>query len=290
VGDRLLIRAADLNALTPEQRADLRGPDAWGLVGLALVFLLAAGTAFGLGFVQQMILERSGQEMMLAIRQRLFSHLLTRSLAFLGRQPVGKLVTRLTNDVQNINELYTSTLVALFQDVFLIAGIVGVLFWLDVRLALICLMLAPVIGVLAWLFSRLARDAFRDMQGHLGRINARLAETLNGLAVVKLFRAEAQGQAEFDRLNQAYFRAGLRQIKVFSFFMPLTELFASLAVALIIWQGGGLVLSDRLSLGTLVAFLTYMQMFFRPVRGSTQMVETKIGFAELRFTLQIVPI
>jgi ATP-binding cassette subfamily B protein len=288
VQGRLLIRAADLNALSPEQLAALRGADAWGLAGLALVFLIAAGAAFALGFVQQMLLERSGQEMMLAIRQRLLAHLLSRSLAYLGGQPVGKLVTRLTNDVQNINELYTSTLVALFQDIFLIAGIVAVLLWLDLRLALVCLGLAPFIGVLAWLFSRLARDAFRDMQGHLGRINARLSETLNGLVVVKLFRAEAQGQTEFDRLNQDYYRAGLRQIKVFSFFMPLTELFASMAVALIIWQGGGLVLSDRLSLGTLVAFLTYMQMFFRPVRDLAEkynILQSAMASAERIFHL-----
>ena len=266
VQGRLLISASDLGRLSPDQTRFLRGADARGLIGLAFFYLAAAGAAFGLGYLQQMILERSGQEMMLAIRQRLFNHLLSRSLAFLGGQPVGKLVTRLTNDVQNINELYTSTLVALFQDAFIISGIVAVLLWLDLRLALVCLGLAPFIGFLAWLFSRLARDAFRDLQGHLGRINARLSETLNGLHVVKLFRAEEPGRREFARLNQDYYQAGLRQIKVFSVFMPLTELFASLAVALIIWHGGGQVISDRLSLGTLVAFLTYMQMFFRPVR------------------------
>ncbi|MBI4798926.1 MAG: ABC transporter ATP-binding protein [Desulfarculus sp.] len=119
---------------------------------------------------------------------------------------------------------------------------------------------------MAWLFSRLAREAFRDLQGHLGRINSRLSETLLGLMAVKLFRAEEQGRQEFQRLNDDYYRAGMRQIKVMSVFMPLTELFSSLAMGLILWHGGGQVVRDTLSLGTLVAFLTYMQMFFRPVR------------------------
>ncbi len=265
-GGHLLIRRDNLGRLDQAQLMALRGPDAWGLARLALVFTLAAAAAFVLGYAQQMLLERTGQEMMFSIRQRLYGHLLGRSLHFFARNPVGKLVTRLTNDVQNLNELYTSTLVAMFQDLFLISGIVVVLLWLNLRLALACLALSPLIGLLAWLFSRLARDAFRDLQGHLGRINSRLSETLSGLMAVKLFRAEEPGRVEFQRLNEDYYRAGMRQIKVMSVFMPLTELFSSLAVGLILWYGGGQVVRDTLSLGTLVAFLTYMQMFFRPVR------------------------
>ncbi len=265
-GGRLLVRADRLAELSPEQLQRLRAPDAWGLARLALVFTLAAGLTFLLAYAQQVVLERTGQEMMFSIRQRLYGHLLGRHMGFFHRNPVGKLVTRLTNDVQNLNELYTSTLVAMFQDLFLIGGIVVVLLMLDLGLALVCLALAPVIGLLAWLFSRLARDAFRDLQGHLGRINSRLSETLMGLMVVKLFRAEDEGRREFQRLNQDYYQAGMRQIKVMAVFMPLTELFASLAVGLILWYGGGQVVRDLLSLGTLVAFLSYMQMFFRPVR------------------------
>jgi ATP-binding cassette subfamily B protein len=265
-GGQQLIRHDHLTRLDPEQLMALRASDARGLLRLALLFTLAAALAFTLGYAQQMLLERTGQEMMFSIRQRLYRHLLGRSLRFFSKNPVGKLVTRLTNDVQNLNELYTSTLVAMFQDVFLIAGIVVVLLWLNLNLALVCLGLSPLIGLMAWLFSRLARDAFRDLQGHLGRINSRLSETLSGLMVVKLFRAEEAGRVEFQRLNQDYYQAGMRQIKVMSIFMPLTELFSSLAVGLILWHGGGQVVRDALSLGTLVAFLTYMQMFFRPVR------------------------
>ncbi|MBI5524543.1 MAG: ABC transporter ATP-binding protein [Desulfarculus sp.] len=265
-GDRLLIRGDHLARLDHEQLMTLRGADAWGLVRLALVFTLAAALAFALGFGQQMLLERTGQEIMFSLRQGLFGHLLGRSLGFFSKNPVGKLVTRLTNDVQNLNELYTSTLVAMFQDMFLIGGIVVVLLMLNQRLALVCLALTPAIALMAWLFSRLAREAFRDLQGHLGRINSRLSETLSGLLAVKLFRAEEPGRQEFQRLNDDYYRAGMRQIKVMSVFMPLTELFSSLAVGLILWHGGGQVVQDTLSLGTLVAFLTYMQMFFRPVR------------------------
>ncbi len=292
VGDSYLIRTPDLKQLSPQEMGDLRAPDVHGLIWLAFAFLLTAVASFLLGYGQQIILERAGQEMMFSLRQGLFRHMLTRSLDFFAVNPVGKLVTRLTNDVQNLNELFTSTLVALFQDIFLVGGIVVVLFWLDSGLALACLSLAPVIAALAWLFSRLARDAFRDLQGHLGRINSKLSETLQGLAVLKLFRAEAHSQDHFRAINQDYYRAGLRQIKVFSIFMPLTELLSSLALALILWYGGGQVIQDRLSLGTLVAFVAYMQMFFRPVRDIAEkynIMQSAMASAERIFQLMDDP-
>ena len=265
-GERWVIATPDLARLPDDQLRALRTPDAWGLARLALLFLLAACGVFTLGYFQTMLLERTGQEMMLAMRQQLYRHLLGRDEFFYNRNPVGKLVTRLTNDIQNLNEMFTSALVSLFQDFFVIAGIVVVLLWLDFYLALVCLALAPVVGVLAWAFSRLARDAFRRLQGHLGRINSWLSETLDGLAVIKLFRAEKAGQEQFRELNDGYFAAGMRQVKVFTVFLPITELLSSLAMALIIYYGGGRVIQDQLSLGTLVAFIAYMQMFFRPVR------------------------
>jgi len=265
-GERWVIATPALSKLPPEQLRALRAPDAWGLGRLALVFLAAAAGVFLLGYFQTVLLERAGQEMMLAMRQQLYKHLLGRDEFFFSRNPVGKLVTRLTNDIQNVNEMFSSALVSLFQDFFVINGIVVVLLWLDLKLALVCLALTPVVGGLAWVFSRLARDAFRRLQGHLGRINSWLGETLDGLAVVKLFRAEAAGRAEFKRFNDGYFSAGMRQVKVFAVFLPITELLSSLAMGLIIFYGGGRVVQDQLSLGTLVAFIAYMQMFFRPVR------------------------
>ena len=265
-GGRLLISTDNLPALGEAELKRLRGPDVRGLLQLALVFVSAAGLICLLSYLQYVTLERAGQEIMLSLRRQLYDHLLGRSLAFFSANPVGKLVTRLTNDIANLNEMYRNTLVALCQDVFLLVGITVVLLWLDWRLALCCLGLTPLIAVLAWLFARRAREAFRALQGHLGRINSFLSETLTGLKVVKLFLAEKDGLREFTRLNQDYYQAGMRQVKVFALFFPLAELFSSLAVGLIIWYGGGQVVQERLSLGTLVAFLFYMQKFFRPVR------------------------
>ena len=265
-GGRLLIAPENLARLSAKQTLTLRGPDLSGLAWLAVIFTCTSLAAFLLGFWQHVLLERAGQQVMLGLRRRLYSHLLSRSVRFFSENPVGKLVTRLTNDVNNINEMFRNTLVALFQDIFILFGIVAMLLWLDLRLAALCLSLVPVISLMAYFFARLARDAFRAMQGHLGRINSFFNETLSGLNVVKLFRAEAQGMAEFERLNQAYFLAGIKQVKVFAVFMPLSDLFASLAVGLIVWYGGGQVVRDQLSLGTLVAFLFYVQKFFRPVR------------------------
>jgi ATP-binding cassette subfamily B multidrug efflux pump len=268
--DRLLIQADNLETLKGEDLKELRMPDAWGLIRLALVFLIISTVSGALGFTQYVLLEKAGQEMTFSIRQDLYSHLLGRALSYLGRNPVGKLVTRLTNDVANLNEMYRSTMVAFCQDIMLVLGIIVVLLVLDWRLALVCLALTPFIAGLAWIFSRMAREAFRAMQGQLGRINSRLSESLNGLAAVKLFRAEKQGAKEFERLNQDHFQAGMRQVRVFAVFMPVTELFSSLAAGLIIWYGGGQVIQDELSLGTLVAFIFYMQMFFRPVRDMAE--------------------
>ncbi len=269
-GKRMAIKSADLSRLPAPDLMDLRESDAWGVARLAVIFLITAALTCLLGYMQHVLLERAGQEMMYSIRQKLYDHLLGRSLAFFQRQPVGKLVTRLTNDVANLGEMYRTTVVAFFQDLFLLLGIVVVLLVLDLRLALLCMALMPVMAGLAWVFARLAREAFRALQGQLGRINAQLGETLAGLMVVKLFGAEGPGRAEFERLNQRYFQAGLKQIRVFAVFLPMSELFAGLAAALIIWYGGGQVIAQRLSLGTLVAFVFYMQMFFRPVRDMAE--------------------
>jgi ATP-binding cassette subfamily B multidrug efflux pump len=267
---RLLIRSSDLDTLKGADLRELRTPDAWGLVGLAVLFLIISTFSGAFGFAQYVLLEKAGQEMTFSIRQDLYAHLLSRALSYLGRSPVGKLVTRLTNDVANLNEMYRSTVVAFCQDIMLVLGIIVVLLVLDWRLALVCLALTPIISGLAWVFARMAREAFRALQGQVGRINSRLSESLNGLAAVKLFRAEKQGAREFERLNQNHYKAGMRQVRVFAVFMPITELFSSLAAGLIIWYGGGQVIQDELSLGTLVAFIFYMQMFFRPVRDMAE--------------------
>ncbi|KIX14818.1 ABC transporter ATP-binding protein [Dethiosulfatarculus sandiegensis] len=265
-GDRVLIKSSDLKKLSPDNLYKLRNSDITGLIWLAVIFLGACVLAAGLGFFQQVILERAGQEMMFELRQKLYAHILSRAPSFFTENAVGNLTTRLTNDVQNLNEMYRNSIIALCKDVVLLTGIVVVLLLLDVTLTLVCLVLVPVIAVAAWFFARLAREAFRALQGHLGRINARFQETISGISVLKLFRAEDYSANAFSRLNNAYFQAGMRQIKVFAVFMPLAGFFSNLAVALIIWYGGGQVIQDRLSLGALAAFLFYMQMFFRPVR------------------------
>lgn len=265
-GDQILIRSKNLEKLSPDELYQLRQSDINGLIWLAVIFLGACIVAAALGFLQQVLLERAGQEMMFELRQKLYSHILSRAPQFFTKSAVGKLTTRLTNDVQNLNEMYRNSIIALCKDVVLLTGIVVVLLLLDVTLTLVCLVLVPVIAVAAWFFARLAREAFRALQGHLGRINARFQETISGISVLKLFRAEGYSAKAFARLNNAYFQAGMRQIRVFAVFMPLAGFFSNLAVALIIWYGGGQVIQDRLSLGTLAAFLFYMQMFFRPVR------------------------
>lgn len=265
-GDDLFIPVQRLSRLDREQLEILRGRDAYWLILWALIF---AGLGLGLltvSFFQTMALEKAGQAMVYDLRMALYANLLARPLTFFHANPLGKLVTRTNNDVQNLVELFRGLLVGLFRGIFLLAGVAAMMLYLDWQLALICMALGPVVSLSAWRLSFLTRDIFRRIQGLVGRINTLLGEVVTGISQVKLLGAEGPLLGRLRRLNQNHFKAGMAQVKLFAVFLPLVELLSSLAVALIIWQGGGWVIQDRLSLGTLVAFIAYFQLFMRPIR------------------------
>lgn len=266
----LLIAHGALQELPGETRLELRRGDIQGVALLALVFLLAVGLSFALNYWESMLLELTGQRMMQTIRTELFQKILAQPVAFFDRQPVGRLVTRVTNDVENLNEMFKSVLVTLFKDLFLLAGILTALFFLNWGLALLCSLFLPVIFGLAFLFSTHARQAFRELRTTVAKINAFLQERIPGMRIIQLFRTEPFQRWQFGEINEENYRAGMKQIRVFALFMPLMELFASVASALLIWYGGGKVVQEQLSLGSLVAFLGYMQMFFKPIRDISE--------------------
>lgn len=241
-----------------------------GLELLALVLLLVLVLAYGFQYAQVVIMEQLGQRVMHALRLDLMAHLLSLPLPFYQQHPVGRLVTRATNDIENLNEMVKSLLATLVKDILLFLGIMGVLCYLNFTLALITFAVLPIILVAARLFSRKARDAFRDLRRWVAQLNAFIQETLSGMTLIQLLKREEQRARDFRRVNHQAYLAGMLQIQVFALFMPLMELISAGAVALLIWYGGGQVIRGALTLGALVAFLSYIQMFFRPLRELTE--------------------
>jgi ATP-binding cassette subfamily B protein len=259
-----------------------------GLARLAMLFIGVIAGGFVANFYQVVILEWTGQTIMHQMRQQLFGHMLGLDLAFFNNNPGGKLVTRLTNDIQNMYEMFTSVIVTLFNDFFQLAAIMAILYWMNWRLALILSLLLPLITVSIVWFSRLARDAFRAIRTHLARINAFLQESLSGISVIQLFLRERDTHKKFVELSQVYLEKNLFQIKIFGIFMPAMELFSAMATGCIIWYGGGEVIRQHMTLGELVAFLSYMRLFFQPIRELSQkysIVQSAMASAERIFQL-----
>ncbi len=259
-----------------------------GVAGLAgsFFFLMVAG--FVANFLQVVVLEWAGQRIMHALRQDLFRHLIGLANPFFNRNPVGKLVTRLTNDIQNMYEMFTSVIVSLFNDLARLVGILVILLLMNWRLALMMLVLVPLILFNTVLFSRLARLAFRDIRTHLAQLNSFLQEAIGGISIIQLFSREEYTRARFEDLNEAYMERSLYQIRIFGIFMPLLDVLSSLAIALIIWYGGGQIIGNHMTIGMLVAFLAYMRLFFMPLRELSQkysVVQSALASAERIFQL-----
>jgi ATP-binding cassette subfamily B protein len=257
-----------------------------GLRGLAGLFLFIVVAGFAANFLQVLVLEWTGQTIMHQMRQELFSHMLRLDLGFCSRNPTGKLVTRVSNDIQNMHEMFTSVIVTLFNDLLQLLGIMAILFWMNWRLALLLTMLVPLILINTVWFSRLARDAFRAIRTGLAQINSFLQEALSGISIIQIFLRENDTTKRFTSLNQIYFEKTRHQIMIFGIFMPAIELLSALAIAGIIWYGGGEIMKNHLTLGELVAFLSYMRLFFQPLRELSQkysIVQSAMASAERIF-------
>jgi len=242
------------------------GERATGVLLMAALFLLILCLGFALRYFQNYLLSVVGQRVMYDLRSDMFEHLQKLSLSFFDRNPVGRLMTRITNDIDALNELFTSGTVTLIGDVLTLGGIVIILFVENWRLALIVYLVVPPLLLATAVFQRLMRDAFRAIRVRLARINANIAENIAGTQVVQLFNRQGRNFAAFDALNRDYFDATLRSLLLFALFFPIVNLFAAVATALIVRAGGAQVLLGALSLGALVAFLQYVERFFLPMR------------------------
>ncbi len=259
-----------------------------GIARMTALFVLLAAAGFVANFFQVQVMEAIGQHVMHALRIHLFAHILKLPVGFFDRQPVGRLVTRATNDTQNLHEMFTSVIAFVFKDLFLMAGIAAILMALDLRLALLSFAVLPLVLLAAWHFARRSRTVFRQLTVRLAEINSRLSETIGGLAVIQLMGREAANARSFGALNDIYYRLGMDQIHVFAIFMPVIEMLGAAALAVVIYFGGGAVVADRISLGALAAYISYMRMFFRPIRDISEkynIMQNALSSAERIFAI-----
>ena len=268
-------------ALSPLQRID-------GLWRIGSWYGLLVIGIFIASFFQVVLLEWIGQSVMHLIRQKMFSHALELDLPYFNAHPTGRLVTRLTNDIANMTEMFTSVIVTVFNDLLQIAGIMVVLFMLNGKLALLMSVFVPLAALVTLLFANLAREQFRAIRSQLAKLNSFLQEAISGMSILQLFGRQERSRMVFESMSGEYMRRNMSQVRLFGVFMPLTDLMGSSATALILWYGGGEIIRHELSLGQLVAFISYMRLFFQPLRELSQkysIVQSAMASAERIFEL-----
>ena len=264
-----------------------------GLDRIALAFLLVLAGSFVFEYVQTWTMQMMGQRIMFDLRMEIYRHLQRLDLRFHDRNPVGRLMTRVTSDVDTLNELFTSGVVTVFRDVFLLAGIMVVLLWMDWRLALVTFAVLPAIAWVTHWFRMNARESYRRVRQEIARINAFLQENLTGMATVQLFRREGRNFELFERINRAHRDANVESIFYYAIFYPTVEVLGAVATALIIWYGGGRAVQDTVELGALVAFLQYSQRFFKPISDLSEkfnILQSAMASSERIFALLDTPV
>jgi len=280
-----LVRVAIDEHISPRRLAGLE------LVILAYFGALTAG--FILRYAQTLVMQWVGQRAMYDLRMQLFSHLQSLSIGFFTRQPVGRLITRITNDVDAIHEMITQGVVAVFGDLFTLAGIVAVMLYLDWRLALATMLVLPVIIYATAAFRAQARDSYRAIRVRIARINAFLNEHIMGMGIVQLFGREAREHERFDALNRDHLTANLSAMRSFARFHPTIGILGAASVAIIIAYGGTRALSGAISVGLVVAFVQYAQRFFEPIEDLAEkynILQAAMASSERLFRLLDEPV
>lgn len=237
-------------------------PLAW----LAALYLAAMAASAGLQFLHAVLMSKTGQSAVRDLRRDVFAHLQRLHMGFFDRHPVGRLVTRATNDVENVSEMFSAGIVALVTDLLKMVGFAVVLFLVDARLAAVAFLVVPLLAVCAIVFRARIRRAFRQVRVRIARINATIQETITGIKVVQLFTREERNQRDFERLNAAHRDAWLDSIRYDAALFAAVEMANGLATAVIIGYGASLVIGGSLTLGTLYVFMDWMRRFFLPLR------------------------
>jgi ATP-binding cassette, subfamily B, multidrug efflux pump len=257
--------------------------------------MVLIGILFGIlilqGFIQyamSLMTEWIGQKAIFDLRMQVFKHLQKLSLRFFDKNPIGRLVTRTTNDVESLNDMFSSGVVTIFSDIFVIFWILIFMFVMSWELSLVTLAVLPFLFYATWVFRRKARDAYRQVRKHLARMNAFLQEHISGTIVLQIFNREKKAREQFEDINSDYRDSYMRSILYHAVFYPVVELISAVAIGLIIWYGGGSVVQGALTIGILISFIQYTEMFFRPIRDLAEkynIMQTAMASSERIFKL-----
>ena len=264
-----------------------------GLRLVALAYLAILLGSFALEYAQTYVLQVTGQRIMYDMRMRVYGHLQRLDVRFFDRNPVGRLMTRVTTDVDVLNDLFTSGVVSVFGDVFTLAGIMIVLLSMNWRLALVTFSVLPLIVIVTQWFRRNVRESYRTVRMWIARINAYLQENISGMATVQLFRREQKNFERFDEIDRGHRDTNIASIFYYAVFYPAIEVIGALATALIIWYGGRRVIAGALTLGSLVAFIQYSGRFFRPISDISEkfnLLQAAMASSERIFKLLDTPV
>jgi ATP-binding cassette, subfamily B, multidrug efflux pump len=284
IGPRLTQHALDV--AVPHHDIGLLGL----LTGLYLATLLAD---FVVEYGGTLLTSYIGQRVMYDLRMQIFGHLQRLSISYFDRNPVGRLMTRVTSDVETLNELFSSGVVTIFGDAFTLVAIMGMMLAIDVRLALVTFAVIPLVWLTARIFRRRVRQAFGDIRVRLARLNAFLQERLSGMRVVQLFGREEDTARRFGVLNRDHLEAHLRSITVYAVFFPAVEVLTAVAMALLLWYGGLRVLDSTLTVGVLAAFIQYTRRFFQPLQDLSEkfnLLQSAMASSERIFALLNEPV
>jgi ATP-binding cassette subfamily B multidrug efflux pump len=264
-----------------------------GLVVISILYLLVLFFDFLAQYVQIRIMQRVGQQTMYDMRQEIFAHIQRLSMSYFDKNPVGRLVTRVTTDVDALNDLFAAGVVTMINDFFLLVVMVGVLLYLDWRLALAALAALPLILAVTFVFRKFVREANRRIRTAIARINAFLQEYISGMSIVQVFNRERRARMEFIKRNRDHMLAYKDAILAFALFYPTVEFLGVAAIALILWVGGVRIFAGTLTLGVLVAFMQFAQRFFRPIQDLSEkfnILQSAMAASERIFKLLDEPI
>jgi ATP-binding cassette subfamily B multidrug efflux pump len=262
--------------------------DVAGLDHIALAYLGVALLGFIFLFVQTYTTEYTGQRAMHDLRMEIFAHLQKQDMAYFDRNPVGRLMTRTINDVETLNELFSTGVVGLLGDLFIVFGIAGAMLWLHWQLALVCLAAFPLILYLSRFYRRRAREVYRESRMILARLNAGLQENIAGVATIQAFGQEEKMYRRFQEINLGYRNVLLRSVRYNAVFFPIIEIFSALTIGLLLWYGGGLVVENVVEAGVIVAFIQYIQRMYHPIRDLAEkynIMQAAMASSERVFTL-----
>ena len=264
-----------------------------GIAQIAAVYMLLLGLSFLFDFLQTYFMQWTGQMAMFDLRKELFRHLQRMHIGFYDKNPVGRLVTRITSDVDALNDMFTSGVVSIFEDIFVLAGIVGIMLHMDWKLALITFAVLPLIGIATKIFRDNVRASYRRIRVAIARINAYLQEHVSGMVVLQLFNREQRAFEEFSKVNEVHMEAFKDAIWAHAVYYPIVEILSAIAIACVIWFGGHDVIAGVATLGVLVAFIQYAQRFFRPIQDLSEkynILQSAMAASERIFKMLDAPV